>query len=81
VSCRRCSESIVGTFALCCVALRHVSQRHHRHCHCHCCATNLTPPGRRPAGLLFPGFMYLHTLFLTRGRLESTWAVLRLFGE
>lgn len=36
----------------------------------HCCA-----------GLLFPGFMYLHTLFLTRGRLESTWTVLKLFGE
>lgn len=33
------------------------------------------------AGLLFPGFMYLHTLFLTRGRLESTWTVLRLFGR
>jgi hypothetical protein len=25
--------------------------------------------------------MYLHTLFLTRGRLESTWTVLKLFGE
>jgi hypothetical protein len=38
----------------------------------------LSPP--KPGGLLFPGFMYLHTLFLTRGRLESTWAVLRMFG-
>jgi hypothetical protein len=37
--------------------------------------------GLNDAGLLFPGFMYLHTLFLTRGRLESTWTVLRLFGE
>uniref|UniRef100_A0A383VCR8 Mitochondrial Rho GTPase n=1 Tax=Tetradesmus obliquus TaxID=3088 RepID=A0A383VCR8_TETOB len=36
--------------------------------------------GLSDAGLLFPGFMYLHTLFLTRGRLESTWTVLRLFG-
>lgn len=36
--------------------------------------------GLNDAGLLFPGFMYLHTLFLTRGRLESTWAVLKLFG-
>ncbi|KAF6252047.1 EF hand associated-domain-containing protein [Scenedesmus sp. NREL 46B-D3] len=36
--------------------------------------------GLNDAGLLFPGFMYLHTLFLTRGRLESTWTVLRLFG-
>jgi hypothetical protein len=25
--------------------------------------------------------MYLHTLFLTRGRLESTWTVLKMFGE
>lgn len=25
--------------------------------------------------------MYLHTLFLTRGRLESTWTVLKLFGK
>lgn len=37
--------------------------------------------GLSEAGLLFPGFMYLHTLFLTRGRLESTWTVLRMFGE
>ena len=29
---------------------------------------------------MFPGFMYLHTLFLTRGRLESTWTVLKAFG-
>ena len=29
---------------------------------------------------MFPGFMYLHTLFLTRGRLESTWTVLKTFG-
>jgi hypothetical protein len=36
--------------------------------------------GLGEGGLLFPGFMYLHTLFLTRGRLESTWAVLRMFG-
>ncbi|KAI8463172.1 MAG: hypothetical protein J3K34DRAFT_527193 [Monoraphidium minutum] len=38
------------------------------------------PEGLGDTGLLFPGFMYLHTLFLTRGRLESTWAVLRAFG-
>ena len=36
--------------------------------------------GMSPAGLQFPGFMYLHTLFLTRGRLESTWTALRMFG-
>jgi hypothetical protein len=29
---------------------------------------------------MLPGFMYLHTLFLTRGRLESTWSVLKTFG-
>lgn len=33
-----------------------------------------------PQGLAFPGFMYLHTLFLTRGRYESTWTVLKTFG-
>ncbi|KAI8466496.1 MAG: hypothetical protein J3K34DRAFT_460850 [Monoraphidium minutum] len=38
------------------------------------------PEGLGDAGLTFPGFMYLHTLFLTRGRLESTWAVLKAFG-
>lgn len=30
--------------------------------------------------LLFRGFLYLHSLFITRGRLESTWSVLRRFG-
>ncbi|GBF89351.1 hypothetical protein Rsub_02229 [Raphidocelis subcapitata] len=38
------------------------------------------PEGLGEAGLMFPGFMYLHTLFLTRGRLESTWTVLKTFG-
>lgn len=27
-----------------------------------------------------PGFIYLHTLFIQRGRLETIWAVLRKFG-
>lgn len=31
-------------------------------------------------GLLFQGFLYLHSLFITRGRLESTWTVMRKFG-
>lgn len=38
------------------------------------------PDGLGDSGLMFPGFMYLHTLFLTRGRLESTWTVLKTFG-
>ena len=31
-------------------------------------------------GLTELGFLYLHTLFIQRGRLETTWAVLRTFG-
>ncbi|GBF95707.1 hypothetical protein Rsub_08689 [Raphidocelis subcapitata] len=38
------------------------------------------PEGVGEAGLLFPGFLYLHTLFLTQGRPESVWAVLTAFG-
>jgi len=30
--------------------------------------------------LTLPGFLYLHTLFIRRGRLETTWQVLRSFG-
>ena len=26
------------------------------------------------------GFLYLHTLFIQRGRLETTWTVLRRYG-
>ena len=29
---------------------------------------------------LTTGFLYLHTLFIQRGRLETTWTVLRRFG-
>lgn len=29
---------------------------------------------------LFTGFLFLHTLFIQRGRLETTWTVLRQFG-
>ena len=28
-------------------------------------------------GLSLPGFLFLHALFIERGRLETTWAVLR----
>lgn len=31
-------------------------------------------------GLSLPGFLFLHALFIERGRLETTWAVLRRFG-
>lgn len=30
--------------------------------------------------LTFPGFVFLHALFIERGRLETTWAVLSKFG-
>jgi EF hand associated len=32
------------------------------------------------AGLTLPGFLYLHTLFIEKGRLETTWQVLRRYG-
>lgn len=31
-------------------------------------------------GLTEEGFLYLHTIFIQRGRLETTWTVLRKFG-
>lgn len=31
-------------------------------------------------GLTETGFLYLHTIFIQRGRLETTWTVLRKFG-
>ena len=34
----------------------------------------------RKGGLTLPGFLFLHTLFIERGRLETTWQVLRRFG-
>ena len=41
------------------------------------------PPGAQGivnGGLSLPGFVFLHALFIERGRLETTWAVLRRFG-
>jgi hypothetical protein len=38
------------------------------------------PSGISESGLTISGFIYLHSLFITRGRLESTWAVMRRFG-
>jgi len=31
-------------------------------------------------GVTLPGFVFLHTLFIQKGRLETTWTVLRKFG-
>lgn len=42
----------------------------------HFCANQ----GVKPNGLTLPGFLFLHALFIERGRLEATWAVLRKFG-
>ncbi|KAJ3133446.1 ERMES complex Ca(2+)-binding regulatory GTPase gem1 [Geranomyces variabilis] len=38
------------------------------------------PNGVTDAGLTEFGFLFLHTLFIQRGRLETTWTVLRRFG-
>lgn len=43
--------------------------------------TNTTSAAAAAAvGLTEIGFLYLHTLFIQRGRLETTWTVLRRFG-
>uniref|UniRef100_A0A2P2LK81 Mitochondrial Rho GTPase 2 isoform X3 n=1 Tax=Rhizophora mucronata TaxID=61149 RepID=A0A2P2LK81_RHIMU len=36
--------------------------------------------GVNDLGLTLEGFLFLHALFIERGRLETTWAVLRKFG-
>ncbi|KAL7747724.1 ERMES complex Ca(2+)-binding regulatory GTPase gem1 [Sorochytrium milnesiophthora] len=38
------------------------------------------PLGVNELGLTESGFLFLHTLFIQRGRLETTWTVLRKFG-
>ncbi|KAJ3339655.1 ERMES complex Ca(2+)-binding regulatory GTPase gem1 [Kappamyces sp. JEL0680] len=38
------------------------------------------PEGVKDEGLSEIGFIFLHTLFIQRGRLETTWTVLRTFG-
>ncbi|CAG8763401.1 18740_t:CDS:10, partial [Dentiscutata erythropus] len=38
------------------------------------------PNGVNEVGLTELGFLFLHTLFIQRGRLETTWTVLRKFG-
>lgn len=36
--------------------------------------------GVNDLGLTLDGFLFLHSLFIDKGRLETTWAVLRKFG-
>ncbi|KAL0084779.1 EF hand associated-domain-containing protein [Phycomyces blakesleeanus] len=38
------------------------------------------PAGVNKEGLTETGFVFLHSLFIQRGRLETTWTVLRKFG-
>lgn len=38
------------------------------------------PEGVNSNGLTFPGFIFVHDMFLKRGRIEAFWAVLRKFG-
>lgn len=36
--------------------------------------------GVNERGLTLAGFLFLHALFIEKGRLETTWTVLRKFG-
>ena len=45
-----------------------------------CQAATCPAQGVAAAGLTLPGFLFLHALFIERGRLETTWAVLRKYG-
>jgi EF hand associated len=38
------------------------------------------PDGVNDNGLTLTGFLFLHALFIEKGRLETTWTVLRKFG-
>ncbi|CAJ1905412.1 unnamed protein product, partial [Sphenostylis stenocarpa] len=38
------------------------------------------PEGVNSLGLTFPGFIFIHNMFLKKGRPETLWAVLRNFG-
>ncbi|KAL6636691.1 hypothetical protein ACP70R_024263 [Stipagrostis hirtigluma subsp. patula] len=38
------------------------------------------PEGVHESGLTLTGFLFLHALFIEKGRLETTWTVLRKFG-
>ena len=39
--------------------------------------SNPSPPTE---GITETGFLYLHTIFIQQGRMETTWTVLRNFG-
>ncbi|KAK0561442.1 ERMES complex Ca(2+)-binding regulatory GTPase gem1 [Tilletia horrida] len=43
-------------------------------------STSGSHPHIRNGGLTLAGFLYLHLIFIQRGRLETTWTVLRSFG-
>ena len=36
--------------------------------------------GVTPAGLTLPGFLYLNSLFIEKGQLETVWSILRTYG-
>lgn len=38
------------------------------------------PEGVNEFGLTLTGFLFLHALFIEKGRLETIWTVLRKFG-
>lgn len=38
------------------------------------------PEGVNELGLTLTGFLFLHALFIEKGRIETTWTVLRKFG-
>lgn len=38
------------------------------------------PSGVNQLGLTLNGFLFLHALFIERGRLETVWNILRRFG-
>lgn len=38
------------------------------------------PPSPTGEGITETGFLYLHTIFIQQGRMETTWTVLRKFG-
>lgn len=38
------------------------------------------PEGVNELGLTLTGFLFLHALFIEKGRIETTWTVLRKYG-
>lgn len=38
------------------------------------------PEGVNEHGLTLTGFLFLHALFIEKGRIETTWTVLRKYG-